>query len=148
MSIDDRQRDRGASRSNVRGRGPCRTGALTFGLLAGLSLWPALCGCEFLQPACTPSVEPGVTVLLTDEQGAAIEGATLTLTSGAFTEVMRESGDGRYTGADERPGTYGLMIEADGFAPRSVEGIQVGAGQCHVVTANLEFTLLVEENGS
>lgn len=63
-------------------------------------------------------------------------------------EILRESGSGVYTGADERPGVYDLLIDADGFAPRTVEGFQVEAGRCHVDTVNLEITLSVSGNGN
>lgn len=91
---------------------------------------------------CTPVILDGLSVTLTDaETGAPISGATLTLTEGEFSEVMRELNAGQYVGASERAGTYRLTIEADGFSPRTEENIVVTANVCHVNPVTLPLNL-------
>jgi hypothetical protein len=92
---------------------------------------------------CTEIFVYGLNVTVTDAAtGGVIEGATLTLTEGDFTETMMEVNPGDYVGAGERAGTYILTVEAEGYATQTVEDITIDADECHVipVTENVALT--------
>jgi hypothetical protein len=93
---------------------------------------------------CTLQFVYGVTVTVTDEQGAPVPGATLTLAAVGYTEAMLELGDlqpGVYVGAGERAGTYTLTVEAEGFEPATIEGVFVDADVCHVIPVDRAVSL-------
>ncbi len=94
--------------------------------------------------ACTAVFIYGVNASVTDaETGAAVSGATLTLTEGDYSEIMEEvsSGSGQYVGAGERAGTYALTIAADGYASQMIENIVVEGDECHVTGVTRELAL-------
>ncbi len=69
--------------------------------------------------------------LVTDQQGAAIPNATVTLTAldtGVITHTKTNS-TGYYRAVDLTPGAYRARLEAQGFNPVEVVDIQLGAGQ-------------------
>jgi hypothetical protein len=43
--------------------------------------------------------------------------------------------------ADERPGTYDVTVAVDGYQPWAVAGVEVLAGECHVLTQHLTALL-------
>jgi len=93
-------------------------------------------------PVCTEVFVYGVNVTLTDtETGEPVTGATLVLSEATYTETMREITPGQYVGAGERPGTYELTVEAEGFLPESRSMIVVTADECHVIPVNLDIAL-------
>jgi hypothetical protein len=83
----------------------------------------------------------GVNISVTDEAGAPVTGASLTLHDGAYQETMAELSPGNYAGAMERPGTYGVTIEADGFASVTLQDLAVLAGDCHVMAVTRDVVL-------
>ncbi len=93
---------------------------------------------------CTTLFAYGVNVTLTDAvSGDPIDGATLTLTEGTYTEVMQAfpTGPGEYVGAGERAGTYTLVATAPGYQSQTIENIVVTADECHVRGVHLNVTL-------
>ena len=80
-----------------------------------------------------------VSGLITDLQGAAIPGATLTLTNKASSAVRTvvSSGDGTYQVPQVVPGTYRVRAEAKGFASIVDENVQVLVST--PLTLNLQF---------
>ena len=110
-------------------------------LMAGLPVFE----CRIIDEpvACTTVFVYGLNVTLVDaDTGAAIDGATLTLTEGAYSETMEAfPGSGYYVGAGERAGTYTLTAEADGYESQTVTDIVVGADECHVIPVTLTVEL-------
>ncbi len=93
----------------------------------------AAAGCGlFRSGACTLEAVFGVNISLTDEAGAPVTGATLTLRDGAYEEVMNELGPSNYAGALERAGNYDLTVEADNLATVTLQDLSVLAGEYHV----------------
>ena len=83
---------------------------------------------------CTEIFVSGVNATVTNaDTGGVIEGVTLTLTEGDYTETMMELSPGNYAGAGERAGTYTLTVEAEGFETQTIEDIVVDADECHVI---------------
>ena len=80
-----------------------------------------------------------VTGTVTDEQGGALPGATVTLTgkTGARTAVTDAKGLYRFAGVDS--GTYAVTVELTGFRPRKIEDIPVSIGK----TADASFSMKV-----
>ena len=82
---------------------------------------------------CTDLYAYGVSVTVTDAgTGQPVTNATLTLTDGAYTEVMQYIPTGDYVGAGERAGTYTLTAGAPGYQSQTIENIVVTADECHV----------------
>jgi len=95
---------------------------------------------------CSPSVEPGIDVYVADaESDYPIDHAVLTLTEGGYAETLMRLGwpPGAYSGADERPGTYTLTVEADSYVSQTFEEIVIGMTEdgCHVATVSLTVKL-------
>ncbi|HST21107.1 MAG TPA: carboxypeptidase regulatory-like domain-containing protein, partial [Blastocatellia bacterium] len=68
---------------------------------------------------------------ITDQNGAAVAGATVTITdvSKGTTRTVNSSEDGLYVLLALQPGTYNLKVEASGFAARSINDIKLEVGQ-------------------
>jgi len=110
--------------------------------LIGLTV--LIAGCPAVQPSnpvCTEVFVYGLTATVTDEDGAPIEGATLTLTEGNYSETLEGIGGGTYIGAGERAGTYSLTVEAEAFAPETIERIVVDEDECHVIPVERNVVL-------
>ena len=64
---------------------------------------------------------------------------------GIYEDSLHAPGDpsspAALVGAEERPGTYQVQIEALGYAPWDTAGIKVGHDGCHVETASFTARL-------
>ena len=69
---------------------------------------------------------------------AYIEGATLTLTEGTYSEILWEVLPGRYAGAWERDGVYDLTVDAPHYLSAYRSDIVVLRDECHVIPAGLD----------
>ena len=90
-------------------------------------------GCGLVPQPCTLEFIYGVIIIVTDERGDAIQGATATLTEGTYSETMEARPTGFYVGAGERAGMYSLTVEADGYETATIDEIVVEADECHVM---------------
>jgi hypothetical protein len=82
-----------------------------------------------------------ITGIVRDEAGAAVPGATVTVTR-TDTNVPRVVGtsrDGVYTAPGLTPGPYTVLVELSGFKPTRREGLKIATGQ----TIRLDFALAV-----
>jgi hypothetical protein len=82
-----------------------------------------------------------ITGLVKDQAGAAVPGATITVTE-TRTNLQRISvstGDGVYTAASLAPGDYRVDVELAGFKPLRREGIRLSTGE----KARIDFDLSV-----
>ena len=82
-----------------------------------------------------------ITGLVKDQAGAAVPGATITVTE-TRTNLQRvavSTGDGVYTAASLAPGEYRLDLELSGFKPVRREGVRLATGE----KARIDFDLAV-----
>src|SRR5262245_6464826 len=72
-----------------------------------------------------------ITGVLTDQSGAAVPGATVTITNVATNRqrVVTSTSDGAYTAASLAPGDYRIEIALSGFTPVRRDGVTVVTGQ-------------------
>jgi hypothetical protein len=103
-----------------------------------LSVLVALAAPAFAQSQATTGVIEGV---VSDESGAPVSGATVTLRNTAtnFERVVATDSDGRFRGLLLPLGPYRVSVGLTGFATAVREGITLAVGQ----TVNLAFTLKV-----
>lgn len=108
----------------------------------------AACGTD--PRPCTANIEPAITVRVVDAgTGEDItDGALGVVSDDAYTDSLRpaafDAGQ-RVTllrAADERPGTYGVFVERDGYQAVSLTAVEVTADECHVNTAALDLTMV------
>ena len=97
--------------------------------------------------ACTAFAAAGLSVAVTNAAtGQPICDASVTATDGAYSERLYE-GACAFAGAVERPGTYVVRVERQGFVPKEVRDVVVvmGAGPCpHVLQVQLAMPLTPE----
>ncbi|HET9270610.1 MAG TPA: carboxypeptidase-like regulatory domain-containing protein [Vicinamibacterales bacterium] len=82
-----------------------------------------------------------ITGLVKDQAGAAVPGATITVTETRtnLQRVLVSTDDGVYTAAGLAPGEYRLEIQLSGFRPVRREGVRVSTGE----KARIDFDLAV-----
>jgi hypothetical protein len=82
-----------------------------------------------------------ITGLVKDQAGAAVPGATITVTEIGTNRqrVVVSTGDGTYTAASLAPGEYRLDVELAGFKPVRREGVRLATGE----KARVDFELSV-----
>lgn len=76
---------------------------------------------------------------VTDSSGAAVPGATISLSNLSVNQgrIVRTDADGRFHAEELPPGTYGLRVDLPGFAPYRRANIELDLGQ----TIRLDITL-------
>src|SRR5919199_6528077 len=76
---------------------------------------------------------------VTDPQGAAVAGATITVTetSRGTTRTVTTNDSGMYVILSLQPGTYNMKVEATGFAAKTLNELHLDVGQ----TANIPVSL-------
>jgi hypothetical protein len=116
--------------------------------IISVSLVLAACGTD--PDLCTESIEPAITVRaleagtgrnVTDgaQGGVADDTYVDPFRPAAFDAAQRVT---LLRAADERPGTYGLFLERDGYQAVSLSGIEVTMGECHVNTVQVDVTMV------
>jgi hypothetical protein len=95
---------------------------------------------------CTPSIEPAITVTVSDSKTQKPLEATVVVKDGNFQEVLElkgvtAAGQIVYGGAFERPGHYTVMISKDGYATLVMTEVNVTKNNCHVMTRQLSVNL-------
>jgi hypothetical protein len=96
---------------------------------------------------CTGEAYPGLRVFVLDGAGGAeVCDATVTVTDGAYAEVLKTYGPGVspcfYFGAYERPGAYTIEATFDGRTA-TTPNVHVNERTCHVDTREIEMILPV-----
>ncbi len=99
------------------------------------------CVCMGTGPVGAQVGSGDITGILTDQSGAAVPGATVTVTNVATNRqrVLSTTSGGAYTAASLLPGEYRLEISVSGFTPIRREGITVVTGQ----KTRVDFSLAV-----
>src|SRR5712671_5943138 len=82
-----------------------------------------------------------ITGVVKDQAGAAVPGATVTVTNVGTNRqrVVVSSGDGVYTAPSLAPGEYRVDVELSGFKPVRREGLRVSTGE----KVRIDFNLAV-----
>ena len=114
---------------------------MTRGRLLALCLVVASACCLGASPAYAQTAAGEITGFVQDQAGAAVPGATITVTETRthLQRVVVSTGDGVYTVASLAPGEYRLDIELSGFRPVRREGIRLSTGE----KARIDFELAV-----
>lgn len=78
---------------------------------------------------------------VTDSSGAAVSGATVTISNPAtgFSRVLRTNDGGIYSAPALNPGSYSVKVEKQGFQSQSRTGVELQVGQA----PSLNFTMAV-----
>jgi hypothetical protein len=107
-------------------------------IFAALLLLTTACG-DSLEPACLPVERPAVEVEVRDAHTEEFraDSARGAVQDGAYTdslEIVRYHGPqivpAVLGGAHERPGTYSIRIERNGYQPWDTVGVRVLADKC------------------
>src|SRR5215510_6553291 len=97
-----------------------------------------VCGAAVI-PTRAQTAAGEITGIVRDQAGAAIPGATITVTETRtnLQRVVVSTSDGVYTAASLAPGEYRLEIELSGFKPVRREGVRLATGE----KARVDFDL-------
>jgi hypothetical protein len=105
-------------------------------LVASLALLFACSGVALSQ-----EITGGIAGSVKDAQGAAVKGATVTVTNPATKEVVRTittNDEGAYAAGDLHVGTYDVTVEATGFKKHISNNVQVDVGKARTLDIGLE----------
>lgn len=106
---------------------------LAFGTMAG--------GCETLTtPDCTLEAVPGIVVEIRNARNGELvaDNALVIARDGAFVDSAAVTGTSSPVPlAHERPGTYQVTVQKEGFQPWTARSVVVKDGSCHVKTAKI-----------
>jgi hypothetical protein len=104
-------------------------------------------GCEVLGIACETKEIPGILLTVTDSASGgpvAAPDVLIEVMDGSYRESFRQSvtGPGNAAGlAYERPGTYEVIVTAEGYHTWLRQGIRVRQDGCHVRRVDLTARL-------
>ena len=93
---------------------------------------------------CTPPNVPDPAVVVTLTNSATLQlipGADVHLFDGVLTYDMEEVAPAVYGGANGVPGTFSLIVNAEGFQPVTVDNIVVTGAPCDVKTVELQIEM-------
>jgi hypothetical protein len=98
-------------------------------------------------PAQAQAAAGEITGVVKDQAGAAVAGATITITNTRtnLQRVVVSTGDGVYTAASLAPGEYRLDVEVSGFKPVRREGIRLATGEKARIDLDLAVGTLQEQ---
>lgn len=119
----------------------------------GIALVSTDCNEPSAMTPCTPSIEPAVTVTVSDAQTQVPLEAKVVVRDDNFQEELKlkgvtAAGQIIYGGAFERPGSYTVSTSKDGYETSILEKIEVVKGECHVRTRNVQVKLKLVNNRS
>ncbi|MCB9856636.1 MAG: carboxypeptidase regulatory-like domain-containing protein [Phycisphaerales bacterium] len=98
--------------------------------------------CTVLNPViCTLEYRYGIYGTIVDNNGEAIPGVTVTITSLNYSETAAIFNNTQYVGAGEREGTYTITATATGYESRTISGVIVTGDECHVTPVQQNFVL-------
>ncbi len=95
-------------------------------------------------PALAQSTSGTIEGRVTDEQGGALPGATVTLVSKTGSRTTTTDAEGGYRFLALDPGQYSVTAELQGFRARRQDGIQVGIGRQASVNLSLGVGQMTE----
>jgi len=111
--------------------------------LIGMSLIAAWCVAASASTLVAQVAAGEITGIVGDSSGAAVPGATVTVTNVGtnLQRVIVSSGEGVYTAPSLAPGEYRVDVQLSGFKPIRREGIRLATGE----KARIDFKLAVGE---
>ncbi len=112
-------------------------------LALAVTLLPASCVPMWAQGETTSAIVGSVT----DQTGAAIAGAQITITDEAtgFRRSVTTDDSGRFSFPQLRPGVYSVKAEADHFAPQRKDSVPAALGQRQTAEFRLNLATASEE---
>jgi hypothetical protein len=101
---------------------------------------------QAINKACTPSIEPAITITITNFQTRKPIEANIIVKEGKFQEKLEvigatSSGQVIYGGLFERPGRYMITISKQGYKTTTLKNINISKDECHVKTRRLNINL-------
>src|SRR5208283_1748480 len=124
-----------------------RMEGICLSIRAGLQVSLALCLLLLIFPSGLGAQGlSGVTGTITDQTGAVVPGAKITLTNVAtgVKSYATTTGAGTYTITDLIPGAYSARVEKQGFATRVTTGVYVDVSRTTTVDADLSMGTATE----
>ncbi len=125
-----------------------RGAASVLWLIGTVCLAAFTAGCEEMMSGvgCDTSAAAGITaVVRLGDGGEASCVASVTITDGTVTETLQAIGHPcQYSGAYERPGKWTITAKQKGYQSATQTGVEVVAGECHVVGQAVTLTLQPE----
>src|SRR4051812_46540323 len=115
--------------------------AATIAVLEGCGSEPGVCALDVVPAITVRALAAGTGENVTD-------GVQGTVSEGAYADSLRPAEFDvnqrvlLLSGADERPGTYELFVEREGYQAVSLGGLEATAGECHVNTRAVDVTLV------
>ncbi|HPF41395.1 MAG TPA: carboxypeptidase-like regulatory domain-containing protein [Phycisphaerae bacterium] len=98
--------------------------------------------CNILNPVvCTLEYRYGIYGTIVDNNGDAIPGLTITISSQNYSEQAVIFDETQYVGAGEREGTYSISAAATGYQSRTITGVIVTGDECHVTPVKQDIVL-------
>jgi hypothetical protein len=92
---------------------------------------------------CTPEARNGLSVTVRTGDGKRVCEALVTVTDGQYKETLErrdaeastipERSECVYSGLEERPGDYRVLVAAPGFRPAELDHVVVVRDACHVI---------------
>lgn len=120
-----------------------------------------LTGCDsaISETVCPAVITPAIEVEVRDAETGApeAEGAVAVATDGTYTDTLEAAGSREYqgelvlfslAGANERPGTYDVVVEKQGFETWTRTGVEPDVGECGVQTEVLDADLVPESTAN
>src|SRR5262245_52507460 len=94
-------------------------------------LLAAVCFAASVPPVLAQVAAGEITGVVQDPGGAAVPGATITVTDIATNRqrVVVSTQDGVYTAPSLAPGLYSVAVELQGFRPVRREGVRIATGE-------------------
>ena len=119
-------------------------------LPATTAVFLGLAACGTGPGACTLDIIPAITVraLAAGTGENVTHGAQGSVSEGTYVDSLRPAQIDiaqrvlLLSGADERPGTYDLFVERDGYQAVSLGGLEARPGECHVKTVEVNVTMV------
>jgi hypothetical protein len=109
------------------------------GLGVALLSAASLAGCHAVKVndpgvICTAIAVSSLNVTVRDAAtGQLLCDAAVTAIQGGTTYTLRQTGDCRYAGPEERDGTFEVRAARAGYAASAVGNVRVGKDECHVI---------------
>ena len=99
---------------------------------------------EYDEIACTANIEFSVYATIYNQDGEVIENASVSYSSEEMSgDCELDSIGGHYCG-EEQSGEVTIFASAEGYVDAE-ETVTVNADQCHVITENLDITMIATE---
>ena len=100
--------------------------------------------CEEPLTVCNLNLVYGLIVVPTDSitgRSLAGSGTLVEVRDGSYVDTLQQMSATEYQGAGERPGTYTVMVQHQGYRPWQRNDIRVREDECHVIPVRVDARL-------